>query len=128
VGLRAPCRGSKQRNICPSRELNPSQLAIIHLLVIYLSRVLSDKSAFVVELDSVRWKYAHTNYVGVYIYIYIYIYALDGPGSNAGGAIFSVSGQTGSGAHSAPYTMGTWSFPVVKRPGRDVDHLSHRLG
>jgi hypothetical protein len=32
--------------------------------------------------------------------------------------------QTGSGAHPAPYTMGTGgSFPVGKaRPGRDTDH------
>jgi hypothetical protein len=26
------------------------------------------------------------------------------------------------GAHPAPYTMGTGSFPGVKRPGRSVDH------
>ena len=28
----------------------------------------------------------------------------------------------GPGAHSASYTMGTGSFPGVKRPGRGVDH------
>jgi hypothetical protein len=42
------------RNICPCRELNPSQLAPFHLLMIYLPRVVSDKSAFVDELDSAR--------------------------------------------------------------------------
>jgi hypothetical protein len=32
--------------------------------------------------------------------------------------------QTGSGAHPAPYPMGTGdSFPGVKRPGREADHL-----
>jgi hypothetical protein len=30
--------------------------------------------------------------------------------------------QTGPGAHPASYTIGTESFPGVKRPGRDVDH------
>jgi hypothetical protein len=32
--------------------------------------------------------------------------------------------QTGSGAHSACYPMGTGggSFPGVKRPGREADH------
>ena len=29
--------------------------------------------------------------------------------------------QTGPGAHPASYTMGTWSFTGVKRPGRGVD-------
>jgi hypothetical protein len=30
--------------------------------------------------------------------------------------------QTGPGAHPACYTMGTGSFPEVKRPGRGADH------
>jgi hypothetical protein len=30
--------------------------------------------------------------------------------------------QTGPGAHPASYTMGTRSFPGVKRPGRGVEH------
>ena len=30
--------------------------------------------------------------------------------------------QTGPGAHPAPCTMGTESFPGVERPGRGVDH------
>jgi hypothetical protein len=30
--------------------------------------------------------------------------------------------QTGPGAHPATCTMGTGSFPGVKRPGRDADH------
>ena len=35
---------------------------------------------------------------------------------------FSASVQTGPGAHPPYYTMGTGSFPGVKRPGRGVDH------
>jgi len=38
------------------------------------------------------------------------------------GASFSASFQTGPGAHPAPSTMGTWSFPGAKRPGHGVDH------
>jgi len=38
------------------------------------------------------------------------------------GAIFSAPVQTGPGAHPANYTMGTGSFPGIKRPGRGVDH------
>jgi hypothetical protein len=30
--------------------------------------------------------------------------------------------QTGPEAHPSSYTMGTGSFPGVKRPGRGVDH------
>ena len=37
------------------------------------------------------------------------------------GARFSAPVQTGPGAHPASYTMGTGSFPGVKRPGRGVD-------
>ena len=52
-------------------------------------------------------------------------YGLDGPGIESrwgGGARFSVPVQTGPGAHSASYTMGTGSFPGVKqRRGRGVD-------
>ena len=38
------------------------------------------------------------------------------------GAKFSAPVQTGPGVHPASYTMGTESFPGVKRPGRGVDH------
>ena len=37
-------------------------------------------------------------------------------------ARFSVPVQTRPGAHPASYTMGTGSFPGVKRPGRGVEH------
>jgi hypothetical protein len=40
------------------------------------------------------------------------------------GARFSAPVQTGPGAYPAPYTMGTGSFPGVKRPERGVDHQS----
>jgi hypothetical protein len=37
-------------------------------------------------------------------------------------ARFSAPVQTGPGAYPASYTMGTGSYPGVKRPGCDVDH------
>jgi hypothetical protein len=37
------------------------------------------------------------------------------------GAKFSAPVQTGSGPHPASYSIGTGSFPGVKRPGRGVD-------
>ena len=41
------------------------------------------------------------------------------------GARFSAPVQTGPGAHPASYTMGTGSFPGIKRPRRGVDHPPH---
>jgi len=38
------------------------------------------------------------------------------------GARFSANIQAGPGAHPASNTMGTGSFPGVKRPGRGGDH------
>jgi hypothetical protein len=38
------------------------------------------------------------------------------------GARFFAPVQTGPGAHPASCTMGTGSFPGVKRPGRGADH------
>jgi len=38
------------------------------------------------------------------------------------GARFSSLAQAGPGAHPDPYTMGTGSYPVVKRSGRGVEH------
>jgi hypothetical protein len=50
-------------------------------------------------------------------------YGLDGPGiESRWGARFFAHVQTGPGAHLATSTMGTESFPGVKRPGRDADH------
>jgi hypothetical protein len=40
-------------------------------------------------------------------------------------ARFSALVQTGPVAHPASCTMGTGSFPGVKRPGHDVDHPPH---
>ena len=49
-------------------------------------------------------------------------YGLDGPGiESRWGARFSAPVQTGPGAHPASRTMGTESFPGVKRPGRGAD-------
>ena len=72
-----------------------------------------------------------------YVYIYIlYIHivwagivvsvatscGLDGPGiESRWGARFSAPLQTGPGTHPVSYTMGTGSFPGLKRPGRGVD-------
>jgi hypothetical protein len=53
-------------------------------------------------------------------------YGLDGPGIEfRWGRDFSATVQTGPGAHSASCTMGTGSFPGLKRPGRGVDHPPH---
>jgi hypothetical protein len=50
-------------------------------------------------------------------------YGLDGPGiESRWGARFSAPVQTGPGAHTASYTVGTGSCPGAKRPGRGVDH------
>jgi hypothetical protein len=46
-------------------------------------------------------------------------YGPDGQGSNPGGGTHI---QTGPGAHPTPCTMGTRSFPGVKRPERGADH------
>jgi len=43
-------------------------------------------------------------------------------GSLPGGARFSAPVQTGPGPHPASYAVSTRSFPMVKQPGRDVDH------
>ena len=53
-------------------------------------------------------------------------YGLGGPGFNPRWeSRFSLPVQTGPEAHPATYTMGTGSFPGVKRPGRGVDHQPH---
>jgi hypothetical protein len=50
-------------------------------------------------------------------------YGLDGPGiESRWGTRFFAHVQTGPEAHPASCTMGTGSFPGVKRPGRDADH------
>jgi hypothetical protein len=41
------------------------------------------------------------------------------------GARFFAHVQTGLGAHPASCTMGTGSFPGIKRPGRGADHPPH---
>jgi len=40
-------------------------------------------------------------------------------------ASFNAPIQTGRGAHTASYKMGTGSFSGVKGPGQGVDHTSH---
>jgi hypothetical protein len=50
-------------------------------------------------------------------------YGLDGPGTGSRwGRDFSAPVQTGPGAYPASYTMGTVSFPGVKRPGHGIEH------
>jgi hypothetical protein len=49
-------------------------------------------------------------------------YGMDGPGIDFWwGEIFSTV-QTGPGANPASCTVGTGSFPGVKRPGRGAEH------
>jgi hypothetical protein len=49
-------------------------------------------------------------------------YGLEGPGIEfRGKARFFTIFQTSPGAHPAGYTVGTGTFPGVKRPGRGVD-------
>jgi hypothetical protein len=57
-------------------------------------------------------------------------YGLNSRGPNPGEANFSAPVQTGSGAHSASYTVRTGAFPGVKRPEHGVTthlHLAPRL-
>jgi hypothetical protein len=50
---------------------------------------------------------------------------LDGPGIDPGeGEIFPPA-QTGPGAHPASCTMGSGSFPGIKRPRRGVDNTPY---
>jgi hypothetical protein len=50
-------------------------------------------------------------------------YGLDGPGiESRWGRDFSHTSRPGPGAHPASCTVGTGSFPGVKRPGRGADH------
>jgi hypothetical protein len=50
-------------------------------------------------------------------------YGLDGSGIvSRWGARFFAHVQTGPGTHPASRTMGTRSFPGVKRPGHGADH------
>ena len=52
-------------------------------------------------------------------------YGLDGPGiESRWWARFSAPVQTGPGAYPASCTMGTGTFPGVKRLGRGADHPS----
>jgi len=52
-------------------------------------------------------------------------YGLDGSGIESRWGRDFPPVQNGPGAHPASYTMGTGSFPGVKRPGRGVDHPPH---
>ena len=55
-------------------------------------------------------------------------YRLDGPGiESRWWRDFPHPSRPAPGVHPASCTMGTGSFPGVKRPGRGVDHLAPRL-
>ena len=76
--------------------------------------------AFTVILPTQPARFARCRYSSVGIAT---CYGVDGPGIKARWvARLSAPVQTSPGAHLAPYTMGTGSFPVVNRPGRGVDH------
>jgi hypothetical protein len=49
-------------------------------------------------------------------------YGLDGPGSNPGGGEIFRTRPDRPAAYPASCTMGTGSFPEVKRPRRGADH------
>jgi len=53
-------------------------------------------------------------------------YVVDGPDFESSlGESFSATSRSAPVAHPAPFTMRTWSFPGVKRPGRGADYESH---
>ena len=53
-------------------------------------------------------------------------YRLDSPViESQWGGEFSAPVQTDPGAHPVSYTVGTGSFPGLKRPRRGVDHPPH---
>jgi len=53
-------------------------------------------------------------------------YGRDDPGIESGyGRDFPLPSRPALGAHPASYTIGTTSFPGVKRPGGGVDHPPH---
>ena len=71
------------------------------------------------------------NLLCVYIYIYsvgpLYIWGRDSVVGieTRGWTVLEGTRPDRPGAHPASYTMGTGSFPGVKRPGRGVDHPLH---
>jgi hypothetical protein len=65
-----------------------------------------------------RYNVGRDNSVGIATH-----FGLDGPGiESRWGARFSTPVLTGPGGHPAFCTMGTGSFPGVKRPGCGADH------
>ena len=72
------------------------------------------------------WIYTFTPHVPMGRYTSVGIatrYGLDGQGIEAWWwARFSAPVQTGPGAHPTSCTVGTGSFPGIKRPGRGADH------
>jgi hypothetical protein len=65
-----------------------------------------------------------------HIYLYMYIYISDSLRAGRSGdrirvrARYPAPFQTGPGAHPASWTLGTGSFPRVRRRGRGVNHPS----
>jgi hypothetical protein len=78
------------------------------------------------KLLSMRTTSAATLQMVISLYVTVFkiatCYGLDGPGIESRCGEISAPVQTGPGAHPDSCTMGTRSFPGVKRPGRDVDH------
>jgi hypothetical protein len=93
------CRSTVSKLICP---VHPSGCTYCHIGPAQLSVMGQDSSVGIASR-----------------------YGLDGPGiESQWGEIFSAPVQTGHGAHPASYTMGTESFPGIKRSGHGVDHPS----
>ena len=81
---------------------------------------INKKIMFILYFN-IYFKWGRDNAVGI-----ANRYGLDGPGDRIPvGAKFFAPFQTGLGAYLGSYTMGTESFPGVKRPGRGVDHTPH---
>ena len=95
------------------------------------------KKSLGAKVKLLKAKILHEKYILIIIIIIIIIinvgrdssvgtathYGLDGPRIESRcGTRFSTAVQSGPGAHPTSYTMGTGSFPGVKRPGRGVDH------
>jgi hypothetical protein len=84
---------------------------------LHIDHTPSSKYAFIIHDRTIIWK-GQDGSVGIATR-----YGLDDPGIRSRwGARFSIPIHTGPGARPASYTMGTESFPGVKRPGPGIDH------
>ena len=103
-------------------------LFLIYLIIIiYFPKEIEDRWYFSRILKETYWFRYSTCQVGRDSSVSIATrYGLDGPGVEfRWQARFFAPVKTGPGAHPASCTMGTGSFPGVKRPGRGVALTTH---